>query len=240
MVKADLGTKRVCPSCAARFYDLQKRPIECPKCAFSFEPEAMYKQRRPRQPEAVAVQPASAESEDEETENEEEEGEEAESEEVVEPIPDEAPIQVAATGEDEEEEEAAEETETEGAGMSVVDEDDIEDIVVEDEEDEEAEDNSLLEEDEDENDDVSGIIDADIEKDERWTRSRLPGGPTPGLVRGHSSAGRAPAWHAGGQRFDPAWLHQSSVTLRTNRPCDAVGIGRVVDLVLHRLVESLS
>ncbi len=26
--------------------------------------------------------------------------------------------------------------------------------------------------------------------------------------RGHSSAGRAPAWHAGGQRFDPAWLHQ--------------------------------
>jgi hypothetical protein len=28
------------------------------------------------------------------------------------------------------------------------------------------------------------------------------------LVRGHSSAGRAPAWHAGGQRFDPAWLHQ--------------------------------
>ena len=24
----------------------------------------------------------------------------------------------------------------------------------------------------------------------------------------HSSAGRAPALHAGGQRFDPAWLHQ--------------------------------
>src|SRR5690606_41203881 len=29
----------------------------------------------------------------------------------------------------------------------------------------------------------------------------------------HSSAGRAPALHAGGQRFDPAWLHHSS----TNR-----------------------
>ena len=27
------------------------------------------------------------------------------------------------------------------------------------------------------------------------------------VTRGHSSAGRAPAWHAGGQRFDPAWLH---------------------------------
>jgi hypothetical protein len=24
---------------------------------------------------------------------------------------------------------------------------------------------------------------------------------------GHSSAGRAPEWHSGGQRFDPAWLH---------------------------------
>ncbi len=24
-----------------------------------------------------------------------------------------------------------------------------------------------------------------------------------------SSAGRAPALHAGGQRFDPAWLHQT-------------------------------
>ena len=25
--------------------------------------------------------------------------------------------------------------------------------------------------------------------------------------RGHSSAGRAPALHAGGQEFDPPWLH---------------------------------
>ena len=31
--------------------------------------------------------------------------------------------------------------------------------------------------------------------------------PTVFSVRGYSSAGRAPAWHAGGQRFDPAWLH---------------------------------
>ena len=28
---------------------------------------------------------------------------------------------------------------------------------------------------------------------------------------GHSSAGRAPAWHAGGQRFESAWLHSSKV-----------------------------
>ena len=74
LVKADLGTKRVCPSCGARFYDLQKRPIECPKCGFSFEPEALYKQRRGRQPEPAAAQPCpAAEAEDEEAEDENEE-----------------------------------------------------------------------------------------------------------------------------------------------------------------------
>jgi hypothetical protein len=31
------------------------------------------------------------------------------------------------------------------------------------------------------------------------------------FVRGHSSAGRAPALQAGGQRFDPAWLHQKKI-----------------------------
>ena len=36
MVKAELGTKRTCPSCGARFYDLLKNPIVCPKCAVSF------------------------------------------------------------------------------------------------------------------------------------------------------------------------------------------------------------
>ena len=29
------------------------------------------------------------------------------------------------------------------------------------------------------------------------------------LTRGYSSAGRALAWHARGQRFDPAYLHQA-------------------------------
>ena len=36
MVKPELGTKRTCPSCAARFYDLLKNPIVCPKCGVSF------------------------------------------------------------------------------------------------------------------------------------------------------------------------------------------------------------
>ena len=36
VVKAELGTKRTCPSCAARFYDLMKNPIVCPKCNTNF------------------------------------------------------------------------------------------------------------------------------------------------------------------------------------------------------------
>src|SRR5271155_4978075 len=33
MAKPELGTKRVCVSCSARFYDLAKQPAVCPKCA---------------------------------------------------------------------------------------------------------------------------------------------------------------------------------------------------------------
>lgn len=32
MVKPELGTKRVCVSCSAKFYDLTKVPAVCPKC----------------------------------------------------------------------------------------------------------------------------------------------------------------------------------------------------------------
>jgi uncharacterized protein (TIGR02300 family) len=160
LVKADLGTKRICPSCSARFYDLQKRPIECPKCAFTFEPEALYKQRRPRQPEAEKV-PERARGEEEELQESEEIAEDAE----------------AATGDeatviepDEDEEDiVAEEEETVSAGMTVVDPvAQRADLDVEEEEivEEDVEDPALLEE-VGEEDDVSGIIDTDIEKDER-------------------------------------------------------------------------
>lgn len=33
MAKPELGTKRVCVSCATRFFDLTKQPAVCPKCA---------------------------------------------------------------------------------------------------------------------------------------------------------------------------------------------------------------
>ena len=39
MAKPELGTKRACPSCGAKFYDLGRRPARCPKCETEFDPE---------------------------------------------------------------------------------------------------------------------------------------------------------------------------------------------------------
>lgn len=49
MTKPDWGTKRICQSCGARFYDMRRSPIECPKCGTVFDPELLIKARRPRQ-----------------------------------------------------------------------------------------------------------------------------------------------------------------------------------------------
>ena len=32
MAKPELGTKRLCSGCGAKYYDLSKDPIVCPKC----------------------------------------------------------------------------------------------------------------------------------------------------------------------------------------------------------------
>src|SRR4029453_1569332 len=32
VAKPELGTKRLCTNCSAKFYDLNKDPIVCPKC----------------------------------------------------------------------------------------------------------------------------------------------------------------------------------------------------------------
>ena len=48
MAKAELGQKRVCGSCGAKFYDLSKDPILCPKCGTVFDASAVVKPRRVR------------------------------------------------------------------------------------------------------------------------------------------------------------------------------------------------
>jgi uncharacterized protein (TIGR02300 family) len=39
-MKALRGTKRVCPACAARFYDLARESIVCPSCGAQYVPDA--------------------------------------------------------------------------------------------------------------------------------------------------------------------------------------------------------
>lgn len=48
MVKPELGQKRVCTSCGAKFYDLNHDPINCPKCGAVFDATAVVKTRRAR------------------------------------------------------------------------------------------------------------------------------------------------------------------------------------------------
>jgi uncharacterized protein (TIGR02300 family) len=38
VAKPELGTKRLCGNCGAKFYDLGKEPIVCPKCSTVFVP----------------------------------------------------------------------------------------------------------------------------------------------------------------------------------------------------------
>lgn len=53
MTKPELGVKRDCPECGARFYDLNKEPAHCPKCDHEFVPEPLLKPRKsPKEEEA--------------------------------------------------------------------------------------------------------------------------------------------------------------------------------------------
>ena len=45
MAKPELGTKRVCVACGAKFYDLTKTPAVCPKCTTE-QPEEQPRPRR--------------------------------------------------------------------------------------------------------------------------------------------------------------------------------------------------
>ena len=48
MVKAEWGTKRSCPKCGTRFYDLGKDdPVHCIACGIAWEPEPVLKSKQP-------------------------------------------------------------------------------------------------------------------------------------------------------------------------------------------------
>ena len=45
MELTDRGTKRLCQSCAGKYYDLNREPVLCPKCQAEFDPTAGVKIR---------------------------------------------------------------------------------------------------------------------------------------------------------------------------------------------------
>ncbi len=48
MVKPEWGTKRACPKCGTRFYDLTKdEPVTCINCGFAWDPEPILKSKQP-------------------------------------------------------------------------------------------------------------------------------------------------------------------------------------------------
>lgn len=68
VAKPEWGTKRICQSCGARFYDMQREPIVCPACGTTMDLSAQQKPKRSRQAaKAVAVAPEEVEVEEEQT-----------------------------------------------------------------------------------------------------------------------------------------------------------------------------
>ena len=74
MANPELGTKRTCLQCGARFYDLDKAVIVCPKCGHEHTAELFARNRRlrstaadampkPKRAPAAAVSPEAADEE---------------------------------------------------------------------------------------------------------------------------------------------------------------------------------
>ena len=121
MAKPDLGTKRQCLSCGAKYYDLGKDPATCPRCGAVFQAPALLRAR---------TETKQADDEDNETE--------LDAPEII----------------------SLEEAEAEDAGKDPV----IDDVEIEDDID--ADDDFLAEEEDEADDDVSILIDGDLEDDE--------------------------------------------------------------------------
>ena len=57
MVKPEWGTKRTCPKCSTRFYDLgNEEPVHCIECGTEWIPEPVLKSKQPLPFEAPQAQ----------------------------------------------------------------------------------------------------------------------------------------------------------------------------------------
>jgi uncharacterized protein (TIGR02300 family) len=60
VVKPEWGVKRTCHHCGAKFYDMRREPVSCPKCGTVLDLEALAKPKRTRAappPEPKVVKP---------------------------------------------------------------------------------------------------------------------------------------------------------------------------------------
>ena len=64
MAKSELGTKRLCASCSAKFYDLNKDPIVCPKCSTVYVIAPVVTRGRPDAAAAAAAAARAAPAEE--------------------------------------------------------------------------------------------------------------------------------------------------------------------------------
>ena len=67
MVKMEWGIKRTCQGCQARFYDLRKSPIICPKCDTTFEIQTSTRGRKAKIAEAEKLIPRETKEENDDT-----------------------------------------------------------------------------------------------------------------------------------------------------------------------------
>ena len=104
MVKPEWGTKRTCPKCSTRFYDLgNEDPVHCIECGTDWVPEPVLKSKQPMPFEAAA--PAKEPAQDADLEAEDlaiAEDEEPSADEEVDLQTGDDDLGVGAPGEDEE------------------------------------------------------------------------------------------------------------------------------------------
>jgi uncharacterized protein (TIGR02300 family) len=136
VAKAELGTKRLCANCGAKFYDLHKDPIHCPKCSAVYVIAPVVTRSRPEPAPVVPRAPAPVE-------------------EVVVPEPQEA--ELVSLEEADAEVEGAKKPTTPGEPGAEEEEVEIEETL---------DDATFIEEQDEEDADVTDIIGGDIEPEE--------------------------------------------------------------------------
>jgi uncharacterized protein (TIGR02300 family) len=95
-----LGSKQICPTCQAKFYDLGRRPAHCPKCGSDFDPEEAVKFRRIRARTATPDYETDDEAEDQVKAKAKADEDDLEEEEVAAPEIDEAVDEVLVSDDD--------------------------------------------------------------------------------------------------------------------------------------------